>query len=190
MWFAPVPGVDMLRFGARLRGSFTPAASGVHQLSLVSAGLARLLLDGRPLSDNWEGRKPGEHYFGFGSADVLTGAHNPSGRLPQTFPARLEDHPAIFNYPGENGRVRYGEGSFVGYRAYERRRLAPLFPFGYGLSYTCFAYGEPRLSAATVGPDEALTVSVEVTNTGERAGQEVVQLYVRPEQASPTPYRK
>jgi beta-glucosidase len=316
MWFAPVPGVDMMRFGARLRGSYTPAVSGAHQLSLVSAGLSRLLLDGQLLIDNWEGRNPGEHYFGFGSAetiasvelqagqtyelvveyargdgppfsalrvghlppqdpqaieravalaaeadvaivcvgltgeweteghdrktlalagrqdelvarvaaanprtvvvlqtgspvtmpwlndvaaviqawfpgqecgnaiaDVLTGAYNPSGRLPQTFPARLEDHPAIFNYPGENGRVRYGEGIFVGYRAYERRRLAPLFPFGFGLSYTSFAWGGPRLSAATIGPDEELTVTVEVTNTGERAGQEVVQLYVRPGQA-------
>jgi beta-glucosidase len=112
-------------------------------------------------------------------ADVLSGALNPSGRLPQTFPARLEDHPAVFNYPGENGRVRYGEGIFVGYRAYERRKLAPLFPFGFGLSYTSFRVDNLRLSAESIGPDEELTATVEVSNTGERAGQHVVQLYVR-----------
>ncbi|HWQ15760.1 MAG TPA: glycoside hydrolase family 3 C-terminal domain-containing protein [Roseiflexaceae bacterium] len=112
-------------------------------------------------------------------ADVLFGDVAPSGRLPQTFPARLEDNPAFINYPGENGRVRYGEGIFVGYRYYEKKKVAPLFPFGFGLSYTTFAYSNLRLGAQAIGPDEGLEVSVDVTNTGARAGQEVVQLYVR-----------
>jgi len=112
-------------------------------------------------------------------ADVLTGRVNPAGRLPQTFPVRLEDNPAYLNYPGENGRVVYGEGIFVGYRYYDKKRIAPLFPFGHGLSYTTFAYDNLRLSADTLAPGETLTVTVDVTNSGPRAGQEVVQLYVR-----------
>ena len=112
-------------------------------------------------------------------ADVLFGLLNPSGRLPQTFPVRLEDNPAFINYPGENGRVRYGEGLFIGYRYYDKKRLAPLFPFGYGLSYTTFSYDNLRLSAAAIAPGESLTVTLELTNTGQCAGQEVVQLYLR-----------
>lgn len=111
-------------------------------------------------------------------ADVLLGNVNPAGRLPQTFPVRLEDNPAYINYPGDNGRVYYGEGIFVGYRYYDKKKIAPLFPFGFGLSYTTFAYDDLRLSAAEIGPDDLLTVEVDITNTGQRAGQEVVQLYV------------
>jgi beta-glucosidase len=112
-------------------------------------------------------------------ADVLLGRVNPSGKLPQTFPQRLEDNPAFINYPGENGRVRYGEGIFVGYRYYDKKKVEPLFPFGFGLSYTSFSYSNLALSATAIAPDEGLTVSLEVTNTGQRPGQEVVQLYVR-----------
>ena len=112
-------------------------------------------------------------------ADVLFGVTDPGGRLPQTFPARLEDNPAFLNYPGENGRVSYGEGLFIGYRYYDKKRIAPLFPFGHGLSYTSFSYGELELSAAEVGSGDTLTARIAVTNTGARAGQEVVQLYVR-----------
>ena len=72
-----------------------------------------------------------------------------SGRLPQTFPRRLQDNPAYLNYPGENGKVLYGEGLFVGYRYYDKKEIAPLFPFGFGLSYTTFDYANLRLSAAT-----------------------------------------
>jgi beta-glucosidase len=77
-------------------------------------------------------------------ADVLFGDVNPSGKLPTTFPVRLEDNPAFINYPGENGKVVYGEGIFVGYRYYDTKKLAPLFPFGHGLSYTTFEYGNLR----------------------------------------------
>jgi beta-glucosidase len=112
-------------------------------------------------------------------ADVLFGDVNPSGKLPQTFPVRLEDNPAYINYPGENGKVRYGEGLFVGYRYYEKKKIAPLFPFGFGLSYTTFDYNNLRLSANSIGPEETLEVQVDVINTGERAGKEIVQLYVR-----------
>ncbi len=116
-------------------------------------------------------------------ADVLFGDTNPSGKLPQTFPVRLEDNPAYLDFPGENGKVYYGEGLFVGYRYYEKKKIAPLFPFGFGLSYTTFTYGSLSLSAQKIGPDDLLQVSVEITNTGQRTGKEIVQVYVRDEQA-------
>jgi beta-glucosidase len=125
---------------------------------------------------------PGQE-CGTAIADVLFGDTTPSGKLPQTFPLRLEDNPAYLNFPGENGKVYYGEGLFVGYRYYDKKKIAPLFPFGFGLSYTTFSYSPLRLSAQRIGPDDTLQVSLEITNTGERAGQEVVQLYVRDEQA-------
>ncbi|GHO93913.1 beta-glucosidase [Reticulibacter mediterranei] len=112
-------------------------------------------------------------------ADVLFGDVNPSGKLPQTFPVRLEDNPAYINYPGENGKVRYGEGLFVGYRYYEKKKIEPLFPFGFGLSYTTFDYDNLRLSTSSIGPEETLEVQIDITNTGERAGKEIVQVYVR-----------
>ena len=112
-------------------------------------------------------------------ADILFGDENPSGKLPTTFPVRLEDNPAYINYPGENGKVRYGEGIFVGYRYYDKKDIAPLFPFGHGLSYTKYKYGNLNLSAKTITPNQTLTVKVDVTNTGKIAGKEIVQLYVR-----------
>jgi beta-glucosidase len=114
-------------------------------------------------------------------ADVLFGDVNPSGKLPTTFPVRLEDNPAFINYPGENGQVHYGEGLFVGYRYYDKKQIAPLFPFGHGLSYTQFAYANLRLNGERFTTGDEILVQVEVTNTGARAGQEVVQLYVRDE---------
>jgi beta-glucosidase len=91
----------------------------------------------------------------------------------------LEDNPAYINYPGENGKVRYGEGIFVGYRYYDKKDVTPLFPFGHGLSYTNFKYSNLRLSAKSIKPNETLKVKVNVTNTGRIAGKEIVQLYVR-----------
>ena len=112
-------------------------------------------------------------------SDVLFGDVNPSGKLPTTIPVRLQGNPAYINYPGENGKVRYGEGLFVGYRYYDKKELAPQFAFGHGLSYTTFEYGNLRLSADQTTPEKGLDVSFDVTNTGKRAGKEVVQLYVR-----------
>jgi beta-glucosidase len=111
-------------------------------------------------------------------ADVLFGDVNPSGRLPQTFPLRLEDNPAYINYPGENGKVYYGEGLYVGYRYYDKKKVEVLFPFGYGLSYTTFGYGSLKLSADEIGPSDHLSISVDITNSGKTAGKEVVQLYI------------
>ncbi len=117
-------------------------------------------------------------------ADVLFGDVNPSGKLPTTFPVRLEDNPAYINYPGENGKVRYGEGIFVGYRYYDKKEVAPLFPFGHGLSYTTFEYGNLRLSEKSITPNQTLEVQVDVTNAGKVGGKEIVQLYVHDVQST------
>jgi beta-glucosidase len=112
-------------------------------------------------------------------ADLLFGVANPSGKLAETFPLRLADTPAYLNYPGEVGRVRYGEGLFIGYRYYDAREQPVLFPFGHGLSYTTFAYSAPRVSSQSFSDVDGVTVSLDVTNTGPVAGKEVVQVYVR-----------
>lgn len=113
--------------------------------------------------------------------DVLYGEVNPSGRLPESFPKRLEDNPSYLYYFGEGGVVNYNEGLFVGYRYYESKKQDVLFPFGHGLSYTTFAYSGLTLDKASMGEDEELAVSVTVTNTGARTGKTVVQLYIAPE---------
>jgi len=111
-------------------------------------------------------------------ADVLFGLVDPGGRLPVTFPIRLEDNPAYINYPGENGHVYYGEGLFVGYRYYDKKDIQPLFPFGYGLSYTTFEYNQLEVEKATILPGEKLFARLTVRNIGKCAGSEVVQLYL------------
>ncbi len=111
--------------------------------------------------------------------DVLFGEADPSGRLPTTFPKRIQDNPAHINFPGENGVVRYGEGLFVGYRYYDKKDIEPLFPFGHGLSYANFEFTNLRLDAEEYSPGVQINIQVDVTNTGVRSGQEVVQLYLR-----------
>lgn len=111
---------------------------------------------------------------GGATADVLFGVVNPSGRLAETIPRRLQDTPAYGSFPGEHGHVRYGEGLLVGYRWYDARGLEVAYPFGHGLSYTAFEYGD---ATAAVNPDGDVVVTVPVTNTGGIAGREVVQVY-------------
>ncbi|WP_214467590.1 glycoside hydrolase family 3 C-terminal domain-containing protein [Microbacterium flavescens] len=107
-------------------------------------------------------------------ADVLFGAVNPSAKLTETIPLRLEDIPAFLDFPGEFSHVRYGEGLFVGYRWYDARRMDVAFPFGHGLSYTTFSYGD---ASASVNARGDIDVTLTVANTGDRAGREVVQVY-------------
>jgi beta-glucosidase len=317
MWLGEPPeGVTSPQFSFRGSGRFTPTETGAYTFSLVSAGLSRLLIDGREVIDNWTQQTLSEEYFGAGStevqavvpleagheylltvefarreeamlgavrlgallpapadaieraaqlaatsdvavvcvgfggdwqsegfdrkdlalpgqqnalveqvavanprtvvvlntgspitmpwlekvaavvqtwypgqecgnaiADVLFGDVNPCGKLPQTFPMRLEDTPAYLNFPGENGKVFYGEGLFVGYRYYDKKDIMPLFPFGFGLSYTTFKYGPLQLSAHEIDAHDTLQASVEITNTGTRVGKEVVQVYVRDRQS-------
>jgi beta-glucosidase len=118
---------------------------------------------------------PGQEW-GNALANILLGSVNPSGKLPFTIPKRYQDNPTFINYPGAR-EVRYGEGIFVGYRYYDVKGIEPLFPFGFGLSYTTFEYSALRVpERARIG--EPVEVSLTVRNTGNRAGKEVVQLYV------------
>jgi beta-glucosidase len=128
-------------------------------------------------------------------ADVLTGAAEPGGRLPQTFPVRWSDNPAHSQdaeiYPGHAGKVRYEEGLFIGYRHYDRLGIAPMFPFGFGLSYSTFALSNLTVDASRFEADGAVDVSVDVTNTGTRPGSDVVQVYVGdPEASLPRPEKE
>jgi beta-glucosidase len=117
-------------------------------------------------------------------ADAVFGKVNPSGKLAETFPVRLEDTPAYLNFPGEDGQVIYGERMFVGYRYYDKRNIEPLFPFGHGLSYTEFAYSDLKLSATELADKDQLQVSLTVSNTGKVTGKEVIQLYVADPESS------
>jgi beta-glucosidase len=111
--------------------------------------------------------------FGHALMDLITGKSNPSGKLPITFPHKMSDTPAFTSYPGEFGKVRYGEGLFVGYRWYDSRETEPLLPFGFGLSYTSFEFSD-----LSVEPNGRLTCLV--TNTGQYQGKETVQVYIEP----------
>jgi beta-glucosidase len=112
-------------------------------------------------------------------AEILLGKVNPSGRLPATFEARLEDRSSFDCYHDRGDlRVQLSDGIFTGYRHFDRSGIQPRFPFGFGLSYTQFSYADLRLSSQTLGADAELEVSLQVRNTGKRAGAEVVQLYV------------
>lgn len=114
------------------------------------------------------------------AAEILCGQTNPCGKLPLTFPKKYRDCPTSLNFPGEFGRVCYGEGIYVGYRYYDTKGIEPLYPFGYGLSYTSFEFSGMKVSQRDYSnaSEAPLTVSVDVTNTGEMAGSEVVQLYI------------
>ncbi|MBY3595586.1 glycoside hydrolase family 3 C-terminal domain-containing protein [Rhizobium bangladeshense] len=161
----------------------------IEKVAAANANTVVVLQTGGPIEMPWLGKVravlqmwyPGQE-LGNAVADVLFGDVEPGGRLPQTFPKVLTDNSAITGdpavYPGKDGHVRYAEGIFVGYRHHDTREIEPLFPFGFGLGYTSFRWSEPQLSARQMGP-EGITVSVDVTNTGDRPGSELVQLYVR-----------
>jgi beta-glucosidase len=138
---------------------------------------------GAPVTMPWADRAPAllQAWFagqeiGDALVDVLIGDAEPGGRLPTTFPLRVEHSPAFGTFPGENGVLRYGEGPFVGYRWYTSRHLPVRFPFGHGLSYTTFELGVPTVA----GDVDDMSVTVPITNTGARRGSEVVQVYVSP----------
>jgi len=165
----------------------------IRRVARANPRAAVVINAGSPVTTDWADSVPAVLAVWFGGqemasalADVLFGDADPGGRLPTTFPVRLVDNPSYGNFPGENGQVRYGEGVLVGYRWYDARGIAPAFVFGHGLSYTTFEFGVPRLSATEIRPDGSITVDVDVTNTGTRAGSEVVQCYVAPRDARVT----
>ncbi|HTC45921.1 MAG TPA: glycoside hydrolase family 3 C-terminal domain-containing protein [Candidatus Aquilonibacter sp.] len=130
--------------------------------------------------DMWYGGQEG----GNAIADVLFGKANPSGKLPVSFVKEWKDSPAYGHYPGENLQVDYAEGIYVGYRYFDTKKVEPLFPFGYGLSYTKFDYSDLSISPANASSSKPVEVSLRVRNSGVRAGAEVVELYVHDGHAS------
>jgi len=163
----------------------------IEAVCKVQPNTVVVLHNGAPVEMPWISRVKGviEAYLGGQAvgaavANVLTGKANPSGRLTETFPLRLEDTPCFLTFGGENERCAYGEGVFVGYRYYVSKKMPVLFPFGHGLSYTKFRYSNLSLDRAAMKDDETLTVSVDVENVGSVPGKEVVQLYVAPGKGS------
>lgn len=160
----------------------------VDAVCTVQPNTVVVLHNGSPVEMPWVDKVKGilEAYLGgqaTGQAvvNLLFGKANPCGRLPETFPIKLEDNPSYLYFKGEGGKVEYREGVFVGYRYYETKKAEVLFPFGYGLSYTEFEYSNLILDKSKMADTDVLMVSVDVKNTGTMAGKEVVQLYVSPE---------
>jgi len=160
----------------------------IREVARANENTIVVLINGAPVSMPWlnevnallEAYYPGQE-GGNAIANVLFGDVNPSGKLPETFPVELDkDHPVFGIAPPEQNKIEYKEGIFVGYRYYEKHNIEPLFPFGFGLSYTEFAYDNLEIEKE----GQQVLVKLDVKNIGERKGAEVVQLYVRDEEAS------
>ncbi len=181
---------DSDRFGLEL-----PYAQDktIEALAAVNPNLTVVIVSGNAVAMPWVDKVNGvvETWFsgsqtGHALADVLFGKVNPSGKLPFTFPVKLEDNAAhaLDAYDPEDLSVEYKEGIFVGYRWAEKEQIKPLFAFGHGLSYTDFGYGEAKAAKTSMKENGTLSVSVDVTNTGDVAGKEVIQLYIGDNEAS------
>ncbi|MGH7950495.1 MAG: beta-glucosidase family protein [Limisphaerales bacterium] len=159
------------------------AAANPHTVVVLKSGTAILMPWVDKVSAILEAWYPGEE-DGNAVAAVLFGDVNPSGKLPLTFPKQLSDLPANTpeQYPGVDGTVNYSEGIFVGYRHFDAQDIQPLFPFGYGLSYTTFGFKNLAITPGKISlknvAKKTIAVNLKVTNTGKRAGEEVVELYV------------
>lgn len=158
----------------------------ITELAKVNPNLVMINISGNAVAMPWVKEVPAivqGWYLGTEAgnalASVLMGDTNPSGKLPFTFPVKLEDVGAhkLGEYPG-NGETKYNEGIFVGYRWNDKEKLKPLFPFGHGLSYTNFAYSKGKISNKKMKLDETVSFSVDLTNSGTTDGSEVVQLYI------------
>lgn len=157
----------------------------IEEVAKVQKNVVVVLHNGSPIEVPWAEDVAAilEMYLGgqaVGTAEdhLLFGIANPSGHLAETFPVKLEDNPSYLNFPGDSYKVHYQEGVFVGYRYYDTKKMPVRWAFGHGLSYTTFAIGNLRVDRAEMGDDDVITASVDVTNTGDREGKEVVQLYV------------
>ena len=158
----------------------------IEAVASVQPNVAVVLMNGSAVTMPWADKVKaiveawlGGQAGGGALADVLTGAVNPSGKLAETFPNSIYDTPTFPYFPARNRHANYGEGIFIGYRYYDTKSLRPLFPFGFGLSYTTFSYTGIKTDATSIKDTDALTVEVSVKNTGPVAGKEVVQLYLR-----------
>ena len=157
----------------------------ISEIAKVQENVVVVLHNGSPVEMPWADEVKGilEAYLGgqaVGQAevDVLFGKVNPCGKLAETIPYKLADNPSYLNFPGDGQTVAYKEGVFVGYRYYDTKEMPVRYPFGYGLSYTTFEYSDLQLSADRIKDTDTLKVTLKVKNTGDRAGKEIVQLYV------------
>lgn len=167
----------------------------IEALLKVNKNLVAVIISGNAVEMPWVREVPSiiqSWYLGSvggeALADVLSGDVNPSGKLPFSYPVKLEDCPAHFfgeiSYPGDSIRQEYKEDILVGYRWYDTKKIRPLFPFGYGMSYTAFEYSKPAVSAKTMNADGSIDLTVKIKNTGEMVGKEIIQLYIGDEECS------
>ncbi|MGE5458669.1 MAG: glycoside hydrolase family 3 C-terminal domain-containing protein, partial [Methanococcaceae archaeon] len=158
----------------------------IQAVSKVNKNTIVILSTGSPvLMDNWINNVNGiiETWFGGEEmgraiADVISGAYNPGGKLPLTFPHKWEDCSAFKTYKSQDSVTYYSDGIYVGYRHFEKNKIKPLFPFGYGLSYTNFKYGNLKISPENKSGDGKMSISFSIRNSGNVAGSEVAQLYL------------
>ncbi len=157
----------------------------IERIAVVQPRTVVVLSNGSPIEMPWIDTVPavvesylGGQAWGGAIADILFGQTSPSGKLAETFPLRLEDTSSFFHFPGDKTQVRYGESIFVGYRGFDIRKMDVRFPFGHGLSYTIFEYSHLKVSG------DGAEVSCTIANVGDRAGAEVVQLYIHDQSAS------
>jgi beta-glucosidase len=160
------------------------AKANKNTVVVINAGgpviMTRWIAQVPAIVDMWYGGQEG----GNAIADVLFGDADPSGKLPVSFVKQWKDSPAYGHYPGENLQVDYAEGIYVGYRYFDKQKIEPLFPFGFGLSYTRFDYSDLKVSPGEVSSGQPVEVSLQVRNSGSRPGAEVVELYVHDGHAS------
>jgi Glycosyl hydrolase family 3 C terminal domain. len=170
----------------------------IQVIAEVQPNVVVVLCNGSPIEMPWVHQVKGilESYLGGQAsggaiAEILFGEKNPCGKLAETFPRELRNNPSYLNFPGEKNVVNYGEGIFVGYRYYDTKGIEPLFPFGYGLSYTTFEYKDIFVDKNAITDNDTVLVKIKIRNTGKRAGKEIIQLYVRDIQSSVTrPYKE
>ncbi|MFC9415145.1 glycoside hydrolase family 3 C-terminal domain-containing protein [Bacillus mobilis] len=163
----------------------------IEAIAKVQNNIVIVLSNGAPIEMPWIGKVKGilEGYLGGQAlggaiADILFGDANPSGKLAETFPKVLSDNPSYLNFPGEGDKVEYKEGVFVGYRYYDKKKIEPLFSFGFGLSYTDFEYSNLSIDKKEIKDTDTVSVRVNVKNTGSIAGKEIVQLYIKDVESS------
>lgn len=163
----------------------------IQAVAAVQKNTVVVLHGGAPMELPWIQQVPavlcmylGGDRVGKAAIDLLYGDANPGGKLAETWPVRLEDNPSYLDFPGCDGISEYREGVFIGYRYYDKKKIAVQFPFGYGLSYTSFAYSDINLDKDSMTDEDVLTVTCKVKNTGKVAGKEVVQLYVQDQESN------
>ena len=158
----------------------------IEAVAAVNPNTVVVLHGGAPMLTEWIDKVRavlcvylGGQGVGKATVELLYGEKNPSGKLAETWPKKLSDNPSFLNFPGVEGVVDYAEGVFIGYRYYDKKEMDVLFPFGHGLSYTCFAYSDLRLDQTEMGDTDTLALRCKVKNVGAVPGKEVVELYVK-----------